>query len=64
VVAKGFAEAQTLLSYSQTGADSCSWKLTDGTQTAVLNFAGEPYAQSDFKIVSANNGAGLAIKFV
>jgi hypothetical protein len=64
VRARTFAEATTLLSYTQTGADSCSWTLTDGAQTAVLNFAGEPYAQSDFKIVSANGGMGLAIKFV
>jgi Hyphally regulated cell wall protein N-terminal len=64
VVARTFAEAQTLLSYTQTGADSCSWTLTDGTQTAVLNFAGEPYTQSDFSIASANGGKGLEIKFV
>jgi cytoskeletal protein CcmA (bactofilin family) len=61
VRAKTFAEAQTLLKYTQTGADSCSWTLTDGSNTAVLNFAGAPYAQSDFSIVSANGGAGLAI---
>ena len=59
VIANTFAEAATLLSYTQTGADSCSWTLTDGANTAVLNFAGEPYAQSDFSITSANGGAGL-----
>jgi hypothetical protein len=64
VVAEGFAEAATLLTYTQTGADSCSWTLTDGSHMAVLNFAGEPYAQSDFKITSSQGGAGLAIKFV
>ena len=64
VVARGFAEAATLLSYTQTGPDSCSWTLTAGAKTAVLNFAGEPYAKSDFSIVSAQSGAGLAIKFV
>ena len=64
VVAKTFAEAFTLLTYAQTGADSCSWTLTDGAKRAVLNFAGEPYTKSDFAIVSANDGAGLAIKFV
>ena len=51
VIAKAFAEAATLLTYTQTGADSCSWTLTDGANTAVLNFAGEPYAKSDFSIV-------------
>ena len=64
VVAKTFAEAATLLTYTQTGADSCSWTLIDGANTAVLHFAGEPYTKSDFSIVSANGGAGLAIKFV
>jgi hypothetical protein len=64
VVAKTFAEDQTLLTYTQTGADSCSLTLTDGTQTAVLNFAGEPYTQSDFSIASENGGKGPAIKFV
>ena len=64
VIANGFAEAATLLTYTQTGADSCSWTLSDGASTAVLNFAGGPYAQSDFSITSANGGAGLAIKFV
>ena len=64
VIAKGFAEATTLLSYTQTSADSCSLALTDGANTAVLNFAGEPYAQSDFAIKSANGGAGTAINFV
>ncbi len=64
VIAKDFAEAATTLLYTQTGADSCSWKLTDGADTAVLNFAGEPYAKSDFSVASANGGAGLAIKFV
>ncbi len=64
VIATNFAEAATLLSYTQTGADSCSWKLTDGADTAVLHFAGEPYHKSDFSIVPAVHGAGLAIKFV
>ena len=64
MVAKTFAEAATLLTYTQTGADSCSWTLTDGSNTAVLHFVGEPYAKSDFSIVSANHGAGLTVKFV
>jgi Hyphally regulated cell wall protein N-terminal len=64
VVARGFAEAQTLLTYTQTGANSCSWTLTDGANTATLNFAGEAYTKSDFSIVSAQGGAGLTIKFV
>ncbi len=38
--------------------------LTDGANLAVLNLAGEPYGQSDFSIMSAHNGAGLAIKSV
>ena len=61
VLAQGFAESATTFVYAQTGADSCSWTLTDGSNTAVLNFAGEPYAQSDFKIVSTDGGAGSAI---
>jgi hypothetical protein len=61
-IAKTFAEAQTMLTYTQTGADSCSWTLTQGAQTAVLSFAGAPYAQSDFAISAAANGAVL-IKF-
>jgi hypothetical protein len=64
VVAKTFAEAQTLLTYTQTGADSCSWTLTNGANTAVLNFAGAAYAQSDFSIAPTSNGAGTVIKFV
>ena len=64
VIAKGFDESATTLLYTQTGADSCSWTLTDGANTAVLNFAGEPYTQSDFSIAPANGGAGSAIKFV
>jgi hypothetical protein len=59
VTAKGFAEAQTMLTYTQIGADSCSWTLTQGAQTAVLNFAGAAYAQSDFSISSSANGAVL-----
>jgi hypothetical protein len=59
VTAKGFAEAQTMLTYTQTGADSCSWTLTQGAQTAVLNFAGATYAQSDFSISPSANGAVL-----
>ena len=61
VLAQGFAESATTFVYTQTGADSCSWTLTDGSNTAVLNFAGEPYAQSNFKIVSTDGGAGSAI---
>jgi Hyphally regulated cell wall protein N-terminal len=63
VLAKTFAEAATLLTYTQTGADSCSWTLTDSMHTAVLDFAGAPYAQSDFSISPSANGATL-IKFV
>jgi hypothetical protein len=62
VVAKGFTEAATTLAYSQ-GTDSCSWTLTDSTHTAVINFAGAPYAQSDFAISASVNGNTL-IKFV
>jgi hypothetical protein len=62
VIAKGFAEAATMLTYKQ-GADSCSWTLNDGAHTAVLNFAGAPYKQSDFAISSSANGATL-IKFI
>jgi hypothetical protein len=63
VIAKGFAEAATTLNYTQRGADSCSWTLTDSTHTAVFNFAGAPYAQSDFSISASANGNTL-IKFV
>jgi hypothetical protein len=63
VIAKGFAEAATMLTYTQTGADSCSWTLTDATHRAVIKFAGAPYAQSDFAISATANGATL-IKFV
>jgi hypothetical protein len=63
VIAKGFAEAQTTLAYTQISADSCSWTLTDATHTATLNFAGAPYAQSDFAISASANGNAL-IKFV
>jgi hypothetical protein len=59
VTAKTFAEAITTLTYAQTGADSCSWTLTQGAQTAVLNFAGAAYAQSDFSISPSANGAVL-----
>jgi hypothetical protein len=51
VLAKGFGEATTVL-YTQMGADSCSLTLTDGADKSVLNFAGEAYVQSDFKIIS------------
>jgi hypothetical protein len=63
VVAKGFAEAATTLTYTQTGTHSCSWTLTDSTHSAVLDFAGAPYAQSDFAISPSANGNTL-IKFV
>jgi hypothetical protein len=63
VIAKTFAEAQTTLAYTQTGADSCSWTLTDATHSVVLDFAGEPYAQGDFSISASANGAGTVIKF-
>jgi hypothetical protein len=59
VTAKTFAEAQTMLTYTQTGADSCSWTLTQGAQTAVLNFAGAEYAQSNFSLSPSANGAVL-----
>ena len=61
MVAKGFAESATSLLYAQTGADSCLWTLGGGGKTAVLNFAFEPYVQSNFKIVAADAGAGSAI---
>jgi hypothetical protein len=64
VVAKGFAAAQTMLTYAPTGADSCSLTLTDGANKAVLNFAGEPYTRSDFALLPWYGGAGSAIRFV
>ncbi len=64
VGASTFAFSHTTFHYTQTGAESCSWTLTDGAKTAVLNFAGGFYRKSDFSIVSANGGAGSAIKFV
>jgi hypothetical protein len=59
-----FGHSASTFLYTQTGADSASWTVTDGSKKAVINFAGEPYAQSDFSIVSANGGAGSEIKFV
>jgi hypothetical protein len=38
--------------------------VTDGANTAVLGFRGDPYVKNDFSIVSANHGAGSAIEFV
>ena len=63
VLAKGFDESATTFLYTQTGANSCSWTLTDATHTAVLNFAGEPYSQSDFSIIAAKGTGELVIKF-
>ena len=63
VSAKTFAEAATLLTYTQTGAEFCSWTLSDGVHTAVLNFAGAAYAQTDFSISASANG-NTVIKFV
>lgn len=65
VLASNFAEAATTFFYTQqTGAESCSWTLTDGAKTAVLNFAGEPCTKSDFSIEATNSGASTVIKFV
>ncbi len=50
MLAKGFDGSASTFLYTQTGADSCLWRLTDGKYTAVLNFAGESYTQSDFSI--------------
>jgi hypothetical protein len=36
----------------------------DAANSGVLNLTGESYARSDFSIMSAHNGAGLATKFV
>ena len=59
-----FAFNATTTLYTQTGADSASWTLTDGANQAVINFAGEAYTKSDFSIISANGGKGTEIKFV
>ena len=59
-----FAFNATTTLYTQTGADSASWTLTDGANQAVINFAGEAYTKSDFSIISANSGKGTEIKFV
>ncbi len=64
VDATTFAKKSTKFVYTQTSADSCTWRLTDGAHTAVLTFTGEPYVKSDFSIVSANHGAGSALEFV
>jgi hypothetical protein len=64
VDATTFAKSDTTFLYTQTSSNTCTWTLTDGADTAVLHFAGETYAKSDFSIVSANGGAGSAIKFV
>ena len=50
---------QPTFQYTQTGADSASWTLTDGANTAVLNFAGEPYVRSDFSIGVGERRGGL-----
>ena len=63
-IANAFAESARTLLHTQAGADGLTRTLTDGANSAVLNLAGEPYAQSDFSIMSAHNGAGLAIKSV
>ena len=63
VIASTFAESARALLYPQTGADGAR-TLTDGANSAVLNLSGEPYALSDFSIMSEHNGAGLAIKSV
>ena len=59
-----YAHSASTFLYTQTGADSASWTVTDGAKKAVINFAGEPYTQSDFSIVSANSGKGSEIQFV
>ncbi len=59
-----FAFNATNVLYTRKGADSALWTLTDGANHAAINFAGEPYTHSDFKIVSANGGKGTEIKFV
>ncbi len=59
-----FGHSASTFLYTQTGTDSASWTVTDGSKQAVINFAGEPYTQSDFSIVSANHGKGLEIKFI
>ena len=59
-----FGHSASTFLYTQTGADSASWTVKDGSKKAVINFAGEPYTQSDFQIVSANGGAGSEIKFI
>jgi len=58
-----FGHSASTFLYTQTGADSASWTVTDGSKKAVINLAGEPYTKSDFSIVSANGG-GSEIKFV
>ena len=63
-IADAFAESARTLLHTQAGADGLTRTLTDGAHSAVLNLTGEPYAQSDFSIMSAHNGAGLAVKFV
>ncbi len=62
-IANAFAESASLL-HAQARAGGLTRTLTEGANSAVLNLAGEPYAQSDFLIMSAHNGAGLAIKSV
>jgi hypothetical protein len=59
-----FGHSASTFLYTQTGADGASWTVKDSSKTAVINFAGEPYTQSDFSIVSANRGDGSEIKFV
>jgi hypothetical protein len=58
-----FGHSASTFLYTQTGADSASWTVTDGSKKAVINFAGEPYTESDFSIVSANKGKGSEIQF-
>jgi hypothetical protein len=59
-----FGHSASTFLYTQTGTDSASWTVKDGSKTAVINFAGEPYTESNFSIVSANKGAGSEIKFI
>ncbi len=63
-IANALAESARTLLHTQAGADGLTRTPTDEANSAVLNLTGELYAQSDFSIMSAHNGPGLAIKSV
>ena len=58
VLAQGFSESATTFVYTQTGADRLLVDADGWLEHGGPQFAGAPYAQSDFSIVSTDGGAG------